>query len=182
MEFVLDNTNLDVEQFVTESTKDSVYARIDGQEIEVFYLFDSYELLGDSCPNGNTCDDTCDAIAVSDCSGVDTYPNLGFFAMDAREWKNGQTHVFEYGGAIQFGNGLENFTDIIGANITGWCRNVEYTITAYDATPPSDTSTPSKSSAVSFGPKWLVVALSVVLIPLSVIFNGNDGLMWLFSD
>jgi hypothetical protein len=178
MEFVLDNTNQDVEHFLAESTKDSMYAMIDGQEIEVSFLFDSYELLADSCPNGKMCKDTCDAIATSDCSGVEAYPNYGYYAMDTREWKNGETHVFEYGGAVQLGNQLENFTDFIGANITGMCRNVEYTITAYDATPPSDTSPPPPSSAVSFGPKWLVVALSTVLIPLSVIFNGKDGLMW----
>jgi hypothetical protein len=118
--------------YTSDLYKSTMYARIDGQNVSFFYLYDPSKFYLATCPGGQMCpEDACDTVPITGCEGIDNFPNLGYWGMDTREWADGETHVFEFGGS------LYNF-----------CIAVEYTITANKSI-VSPTSAPTKQPSTA---------------------------------
>jgi hypothetical protein len=90
--------------FTTSDTIRGLYLYIDGVNATApFYIYDTDEFYMSSCEDNRTTQsyailtgvggDTCDDPIYQAIGGLDSYPMLGWYGLDTREWADGETHI-----------------------------------------------------------------------------------------
>ena len=93
----------------------ALYARLDGEPLEIFYLIEDAVPLLKECPDkqttkeyeklaGNPVGEVCDAQPFSRWGGLDYGPMHGWWGSVTRTWVVGDIHTFEFGGGVEDGN------------------------------------------------------------------------------
>jgi hypothetical protein len=79
-----------------------LYSKVDGTDVPYFYVYDNGTFFLEQCPGNELCGpDDCDAEPIVSCDKWDVYPMFGWYSMDSRDWVDGDTHTYEFGGKTE---------------------------------------------------------------------------------
>jgi len=114
--FELDVTSSNASTFTVAGYKVAPFAKKNGADLGVFYVFNGDEFFLSACPNDpdHTVCDGCDVnivppdgcTLVSD-GTLDQYPNWGRWGADTEEWRCGQSRTYNFGATPSGGGCLE---------------------------------------------------------------------------
>ena len=100
--------------FLDPLVSGKLFAFLDGEPLEIFYLMDDSVPLAKECPDkrtsrefetlaGNPDGDVCDDEPFTRFGGLDYGPMNGWWGSVTRNWVVGDTHTFEFGGGEKDG-------------------------------------------------------------------------------
>jgi hypothetical protein len=97
-------------EYTSETYIMSLYSNIDSIPVTPTYIYSTEAKYFTACPNnakktteeifttfGFPEGDTCDKEPFQLLDGLDAYPTLGWYGVDIRTWKDGETHTYEFG-------------------------------------------------------------------------------------